>query len=127
MSEHTKVVFIDDEENIRRLVGYNLQLDGFNVLLAEDGKTGLDLVRKEKPRLVLLDIMMPGMDGLEVLSALKNDKTTKDIIVFMLTVKGMMRDVERAFSIGADNYITKPFDPENLGHIIKKKLKKFQP
>lgn len=123
MPKRIPVLVVEDEEPLRKILEYNLRLDGFEVYLAEDGPKGLELAREKKPGLILLDWMMPGMDGLEVLSELKHDKRTEDIPVFMFTAKGMIGDMERAFEIGADDYITKPFDPAQLGNSIKKKLK----
>jgi len=118
------VLVIEDEEHIRRVLEYNLKLDGFEVYLAADGASGLELAREKRPDVILLDWMMPKMDGLKVLSELKYDETTNDIAVFMLTAKGMMGEVGQALYEGADDYITKPFDPMQLGKIIKKKLEK---
>ena len=118
------VLVIEDEEHIRRVLEYNLKLDGFEVYLAADGASGLELAREKRPDVILLDWMMPEMDGLKVLSELKYDETTNDIAVFMLTAKGMMGEVGQALYEGADDYITKPFDPMQLGKIIKKKLEK---
>ncbi|MHC4455628.1 MAG: response regulator [Planctomycetota bacterium] len=122
MDEHNTVLVVDDEEHIRMVVEYNLRLDGFEVYLAEDGPAGLRLAREIVPDVILLDWMMPEMDGLEVLSELKHDERTEHIPVFMLTAKGMASDIERAFELGADDYITKPFDPRKLGETIKKKI-----
>lgn len=124
MSEQISVLVVEDEEHIRKVLEYNLKLDGFEVYLAGDGPTGLELAREKKPQVILLDWLMPEIDGLEVLSKLKHDERTEDIPVFMLTAKGMMLDVGRALYEGADDYITKPFDPVELGKIIKKKLEK---
>lgn len=124
MAEITNILVIEDEEHIRTILKYNLELDGFNVFLAEDGLTGLDAAREDKPDLILLDWMMPGIDGLQVLSELKHDERTKDIPVFMLTAKSMMAEVGRALYEGADDYITKPFDVIDLGQIIKEKFEK---
>jgi len=124
MSKRTKILIIEDEANIRLALEYNLRLDGFEVHLAQDGPTGLKMVEKIKPELVLLDWMMPQMDGLEVLSELKHNDKTEDIVVFMLTAKGTIGDMDRAFAIGADDYITKPFDPKRLGQNIANKLGK---
>lgn len=126
MSERISVLVVEDEEHIRTVLEYNLKLDGFEVYLAEDGPGGLELAREKRPDVILLDWMMPEMDGLEVLSELKDDKTTEDIPVFMLTAKGMTGDVARAFYEGADDYITKPFDPMQLGEIIKGKMEKYE-
>lgn len=124
MSEQISVLVVEDEEHIRTVLEYNLKLDGFEVHLAADGFSGLEVAREIRPDLVLLDWMLPDMDGLKVLSELKNDETTSHIPIFMLTAKGMMSDVGKALYEGADDYITKPFDPMELGEIIKKKLEK---
>jgi two-component system alkaline phosphatase synthesis response regulator PhoP len=121
-----KILVVDDEENIRKLVKYNLILDGFEVVLAVDGKDGLEKAVSEKPDLILLDIMMPEIDGLEVCSRLKKNPDTRDIPIFMLSAKGQMQDLEDAYEIGADNYITKPFDVEKLSEIIMFKLNKMK-
>lgn len=126
MSERISVLVVEDEEHIRKILEYNLRLDGFEVYEAEDGRRGLELARQKKLELILLDWMMPEMNGLEVLSELKHDKRTKHIPVFMLTAKGTIGDVDKAFYIGADDYITKPFEPEQLGGTIKKKLEKYR-
>ena len=124
MGSQTVIVLVDDEEHIREVLEYNLKLDGFEVHAASDGPSGLELARTKEPDLILLDWMLPGMDGLQVLSELKADEKTKDIPVFMLTAKSMMTEVGRALYEGADEYITKPFDPVELGRILKDKLEK---
>lgn len=121
-----KILVVDDEENIRKLVNYNLVLDGFEVIMAIDGKEGLEKAINEKPDLILLDIMMPEIDGLEVCSRLKKNPETRDIPIFMLSAKGQMKDLEDAFDVGADNYITKPFDVDKLSEIILFKLNKMK-
>ena len=124
MSKPISILVVEDEEHIRKILEYNLKLDGFEVHLAENGQMGLELAREKKPDVILLDWMMPEMDGLEVVSQLKQDKTTENIPIFMLTAKGMMVDVGQALCEGADDYITKPFDPMQLGKTIKKKMEK---
>jgi DNA-binding response OmpR family regulator len=124
MDERTKILVIEDEEHIRTVLNYNLKLDGFEVYLAENGIVGLEMAREKRPDLILLDWMMPGPDGLQVLSQLKQDEMTKSIPVFMLTAKSMMAEVGRALYEGADDYITKPFDVIELGQILKEKLEK---
>jgi DNA-binding response OmpR family regulator len=123
-SEVISVLVIEDEPHIRDILEHNLKLDGFEVYAAGDGSTGLELVHEKSPKLILLDWMMPGMDGLEVLSRLKSDNKTEHIPVFMLTAKGSMYDLGQALYKGADDYITKPFDPTELGKIVREKLKK---
>ncbi|HLB74628.1 MAG TPA: response regulator [Sedimentisphaerales bacterium] len=118
------VLVVEDEEHIRTVVEYNLRRQGFDVYTAENGLGGLDLARKVRPDVILLDWMMPEMDGLEVLAELKRDRATSKILVLMLTARGMAGDMERALRLGADDYITKPFDPASLGGIIVEKLEK---
>ena len=126
MSRRIKVLVIDDDKFIRTTLKHYLWLEGFEVYLAKNGRSGLRMARKKQPVLILLDWSMKGMDGLEVLSHLKHDERTERIPVFMLTAKGTMGEIERAFEIGADNYITKPFEPTQLGKTIKMKLQKFR-
>lgn len=116
------ILVIDDDPSWRKLIEYNLYSDGFEVYTAEDGPSGIEAAVKHKPRLILLDIMMPGTDGLEVLSTLKYDSRTSHIPVIMLTAKSSIRDIDRAFGIGADDYITKPFEGKKLGNSIREKL-----
>jgi DNA-binding response OmpR family regulator len=125
MNSRISALVVEDEEHIRRVLEYNLRLDGFEVYQAGDGPRAIELAKELQPDVILLDWMMPDMDGLEVLSKLKQDKTTENIPVFMLTAKGMMADVGRALCEGADDYITKPFDPMQLGKNIRKKLEKY--
>lgn len=124
MSKQITVLVVEDEAHIRRVLEYNLKLDGFEVYLAEDGATGLRLARQKCPDVILLDWLMPEMNGLAVLTELKNDGSMEHIPVFMLTAKGMLNDVTQAFEAGADDYITKPFDPMQLGKTIREKLEK---
>jgi two-component system phosphate regulon response regulator PhoB len=124
MSEQITVLVVEDEVHIRRVLEYNLKLDGFEVYLAEDGATGLRLAKENIPDVILLDWLMPVMNGLAVLTELRKDTSTEHIPVFMLTAKGMLNDVTHAFEMGADDYITKPFDPIQLGKTIREKLEK---
>jgi DNA-binding response OmpR family regulator len=124
MSEHITVLVVEDEAHIRRVLEYNLKLDGFEVYLAEDGATGLKLAREKSPDVILLDWLMPEMNGLQVLKELKNNSNTEHIPIFMLTAKGMLSDVTQAIDMGADDYITKPFNPMQLGKTLREKLEK---
>jgi len=124
MSEQITILVVEDEAHIRRVLEYNLKLDGFEVYLAEDGATGLKLARENSPDVILLDWLMPVMNGLQVLAELKTDSSTEHIPVFMLTAKGMLSDVMQAIEMGADDYITKPFNPIQLGKTIREKLEK---
>ncbi len=121
----TPILIIDDEADFLKLVNYNLRLAGFKVYAATTGRKGLKIARKKQLEVILLDTTMPEMDGLEVLSELKYDQKTANIPVFMLTAKTLMGEIDRAFEIGADDYITKPVDLWRLGEIVKKKLNKL--
>ena len=125
MAKRIPILVIDDDTEFHELVEYNLRLAGFEVAQAMNGPDGLEIARTQKLEVILLDTTMPGMDGLEVLSELKHDSKTEKIPVFMLTGKTMVGDIERAFEVGADDYITKPVKLMELGKIIKAKLKKL--
>jgi DNA-binding response OmpR family regulator len=125
-SNKIPVLVIDDDDSWLKAVEYNLCSEGFEAYTAADGPSGIEAALKHKPRLILLDIMMPEMDGLEVLSTLKHDSRTRRIPVFMLTAKTALGDIDRAFDIGAADYITKPLEGNKLGKTIKKKLKKCE-
>ncbi|MFC1636794.1 PleD family two-component system response regulator [Planctomycetota bacterium] len=124
MSNWIPVLVIEDDEIVQEALKRSLKLYGFKVYQAKDGRTGLKLARAKKPALILLDWMMPGMDGLEVLAELKHNRKTEHIPVIMLTGKGMISDLDQAFDIGADNYIIKPSDLMKLGEIVKDKWEK---
>jgi DNA-binding response OmpR family regulator len=124
MSEQFTILVVEDETHIRRVLEYNLKLDGFEVYLAEDGATGIKLAHEKNPDLILLDWLMPAMNGMQILAELKADSSTEHIPVFMLTAKGMISDVTQALEMGADDYITKPFNPIQLGKTIREKLEK---
>lgn len=126
MSKWIPVVVVDDDELIRKALKRSLQLYGFRVYLAEDGHTGLKLAQEKEPAFILLDWMMPGVDGLEVLAELKHNEQTEHIPVFMLTGRGMIGDLDQAFEIGADGYVTKPADISELGRIIRAKWEKYE-
>ena len=125
MSKWIPVLAIDNDEFIRTALKCSLKLYGFEVYLAKDGLTGLKLAQEKRPTFILLDWMMPEMDGLEVLSELKHDERTEHIPVFMLTDRGLIGDLDQAFEIGADDYITKPSDLTQLGKIVKTKWEKY--
>lgn len=119
MDTKISVLVIEDEEDIRKVLEYRLKSDGFDVYSSADGPTGLKIAEEKTPDAILLDWVMPKMDGLEVLSKLKQDERTRDIIVFMLTAKNMMDDVSTALANGADDYIPKPFEGAELGQRVR--------
>jgi DNA-binding response OmpR family regulator len=109
-----KILVVDDEIHILKIIDYKLRTAGYTVIAATDGLEGLEKARVEQPDLILLDVMMPRMDGFQALEALKRDPTTKAIPVFMLTVKGKEMDRLRGLQMGIAAYITKPFSPNAL-------------
>ncbi|PIU64634.1 MAG: two-component system response regulator [Armatimonadetes bacterium CG07_land_8_20_14_0_80_40_9] len=114
-----KILVADDEKNIAKLVKVNLERAGFEVVVASDGIEALEKVEEEKPDLVVLDIMMPRMDGITVLKKLKEKEETKSIPVVMLTVKAEDEDIFRGWQEGADSYLTKPFNPAEVVIIVQ--------
>ncbi len=110
----TKILIADDEPNILISLEYLMKREGFEVLLARDGDEALAVAQRERPRLVLLDVMMPGRSGFEVCQALRADEALKDILVLMLTAKGRETDLAKGLALGADAYMTKPFGTKAL-------------
>src|SRR6476660_4216998 len=109
MARRKKILIVDDERDLVELVGVNLQRNGYEVISAHDGPGGLELARKQKPDLVILDVMMPGLSGRDVTVALKGDPDTANIPILMLTAKTEETDIIVGLSMGADDYVTKPF------------------
>ncbi|MBN9503086.1 MAG: two-component system response regulator [Armatimonadetes bacterium 55-13] len=115
-----KVLVCDDERHIVRLIQVNLERQGYQVVTAFDGKEGLEKIRSEKPNLVVLDVMMPYMDGFEVLKNLRREPETESLPVIMLTAKAQDKDVFEGYHYGADMYLTKPFNPMELVTFVKR-------
>jgi two-component system alkaline phosphatase synthesis response regulator PhoP len=112
-----KVLIVDDEMHIRTLIEQtleDLEDEGVELLTADNGAEALELIKEEKPNLVFLDVMMPKMNGFDVCNAIKHELGLKDVYVVMLTAKGQEFDKQRGAEVGADIYITKPFDPDEL-------------
>ncbi len=120
-----KILIVEDNEDIRTILKYNLELDGHEISLACNGNEALEMM-DEPPDLILLDIMMPVMDGFSTCKLIKENPVTKNVPIFMLTAKSQITDIEEAFRVGADDYLTKPFDPINLCEKIMKKYRKYQ-
>lgn len=125
MAERITVLLIDDEPDFHVLVSECLDAEEFKVLKALGGPKGIKIAKKKQPDVILLDRTMSGMDGLQVLSDLKYNEKTEKIPVFMLTAKTLVDDIEHAFEVGADDYITKPVELNKLGDLIKYKLSKL--
>jgi len=106
-----KILIIEDEEDIQELLAYNLGQEGYQLAQALTGEDGLKAARSQTPDLILLDLMLPGVDGLEVCKLLKNDPKTGHVPIIMLTAKGEESDIVAGLELGADDYVTKPFSP----------------
>jgi two-component system, OmpR family, response regulator len=117
-----KIFLAEDESDIAGMIKFKLEREGFELLWARDGGEAVEFLKNYLPDLILLDVMMPVMDGFEVLKKIKNDSRLKDVPVIMLTAKGNIWDVDEGFSLGADDYITKPFQPSELVARIMAKL-----
>ncbi|GAB6169979.1 response regulator transcription factor [Clostridium carnis] len=119
-----KILVVDDEEHIVELISYNLESSGYNVIKANNGVNAFQLAREEKPNLILLDLMLPGMDGFDVCKAVRGDSDIKNTPVIMLTAKGEELDKILGLELGADDYITKPFSIRELLARIKAVLRR---
>ena len=117
------VLIADDDRDIVRFVALNLRLEGFDVVVANDGQDALDMALDVGPSLILLDTMMPRMDGYEVCSRLRDERPEARIPVIMLTAKSMEADRSMAYTAGADDWVTKPFDPAVLVSKVKDHLR----
>ena len=126
ISMRQKILIVDDEADILTLLEYNLEKAGFRVISAKDGPEAIEITKREKPGLIILDIMLPSMEGTEVCKILKGMDTTRHIPIIMLTAKGEEVDRIVGFELGADDYITKPFSPRELILRIKAVLKRGQ-
>ena len=118
------ILVVEDEEDIVQLIEYHLKQSGFSVIRAPDGPSGLELARKKRPGLVILDLMLPGMDGKDVCRVLKSNPLTQSIPILMLTAKAEEVDRVIGFELGADDYVTKPFSPRELVLRVKAILRR---
>ena len=112
-----KILIVDDEAHIRMLIEQtleDLEDEGVEFLTAENGEIALDIIQKEKPQLVFLDVMMPKMNGMEVCRRVKKELGMDNVFIVLLTAKGQETDRQKGLDVGADVYMTKPFDPEVL-------------
>jgi DNA-binding response OmpR family regulator len=120
----TRILVIDDEAPIRLLCRVNLEAAGMEVREAEDGVVGLAAAREERPDAILLDVMMPGMDGWQVLEELLEDERTHDIPIVFLTARAELRDQARGLELGGVDYVTKPFNPLDLAPLVEDLLER---
>ncbi len=126
MSDKKTILVVDDEQDLLDLIEYNLQKEGFDVLKAEDGKEGIKVAREPNPNLVLLDIMMPKMDGMEVVERMRSDKDLKHIPIIFLTARGDEKTEVEGLDKGGDDYVTKPISTTKLISRIKAVLRRFE-
>jgi len=126
VSDKQTILVVDDEQDLLDLIEYNLQKEGFDVLKAEDGEEGIEMAREHSPNLVLLDIMMPKMDGLEVVERMRADEQLKHIPIIFLTARGDEKTEVEGLDKGGDDYITKPISTTKLISRIKAVLRRFE-
>ena len=119
MSEPVLVLVADDDDDILLLITTRLRRDGFGVIQARDGDEALDLALEHRPAIAVLDVGMPGLDGLEVVRAIRADDATRGMRVLLLTAKAQESDVRRGFDAGADLYVKKPFSPADLSAKVR--------
>src|SRR3989338_2575245 len=117
-----KILVVEDEPHISKLVKYIMEKNGFEVLQAYVGQEGIEMAKKEKPNLIILDVMMPNMDGFEVARRLSSDGKTKDIPIIMLSSAAQFKDKMKGIDSAAIDYITKPFDKDELVEKVKEHI-----
>ena len=117
-TEGKRILICDDDPAILRVLQVNLEVEGYETLLAHHGEEALEIARREKPDLVILDIMMPRLDGYQTCERMKADDTLKDIPVVFLSAKAQQSDIDKGKSYGVADYLTKPFDPDLLVETI---------
>ncbi|MCA1705924.1 MAG: response regulator [Actinobacteria bacterium] len=118
MQRPNRILVADDDPSILRLLQLNFELEGFEVHTASDGEEALAKARSSSPDIVVLDVMMPGMDGWEVCRRLKEDETMREIPVILLTALGQEKERRRGVEAGAAEYVQKPFDPDELVRVV---------
>ncbi|MDA0977373.1 MAG: response regulator transcription factor [Proteobacteria bacterium] len=119
-----KIVVIEDEPDIVEVVSYNLKREGFNVISVDRGDEGLNVIRNQSPNLIILDLMLPGMDGLSICQQVKSDPIVRDIPIIIISAKGEESDVVIGLELGADDYLSKPFSPRELLARVKAVLRR---
>ena len=125
--EKQTILIIDDEVGLRNLLKFRLASFGYDVLTAEDGYVGIEMAKEKMPHLIILDIMMPYFNGIEVCKKLKSDYKTKEIPIIFLSVLAQKEDLELGRQAGGEFFLTKPYDPEKLNLVIRMALKKEKP
>jgi len=124
--KNIKILLVDDEPDILEIVGYNLSSEGYQVITAENGQEGVKKAKKELPHLIILDVMMPEMDGIEACEIIRKNPDLKNTIITFLTARGEDYSQVAGFDAGADDYITKPIKPKVLVSKVKALLRRFK-
>jgi len=124
--KNTKILLVDDEPDILEIIGYNLSNEGYKVLTANNGKDGVEKAKKERPHLIILDVMMPEMDGIEACEQIRKIPDLNDSIITFLTARGEDYSQVAGFEAGADDYITKPIKPKVLVSKVKALLRRYK-
>ncbi len=119
MDRPTRILVADDDPSILRLLQLNFELEGYEVATASDGEEALAQARASSPDVIVLDVMMPGLDGWEVCRRLKEDEALRDVPVVLLTALGQERERRHGLAMGASEYVQKPFDPDQLVNVVK--------
>ena len=127
MPDSKNILVVEDDSDIRELISFNLKNEGYQVFEANDGEVGIDKARNNNPDLILLDLMLPGIQGLDVCRIIKSDQETKEIPIIMVTALGQEEDIVKGLETGADDYITKPFSIKVLiarvNAVLKRSIK----
>ncbi|HVF12315.1 MAG TPA: response regulator [Actinomycetota bacterium] len=118
----TRILIVDDEPSLLRVLQVNLELEGYETMLAGDGGTAIQRIRSEEPELVLLDVMMPVMDGWEVLSSISESNPRRKPKIIIMTAKAGAHDLVKGLQLGADRYVTKPFEVEDILETVRSLL-----
>jgi two-component system alkaline phosphatase synthesis response regulator PhoP len=125
-----KILFVEDDLSLQKSIGYILEKEGFDVICTQTGEEAIVLAKKQVPDLILLDLVLPGMDGFAVCEILKKDRLTEKIFIIMLTGKGMVGEIVEGLELYADDYITKPFEPKiliaRIYAVMRRKMKALQ-
>jgi DNA-binding response OmpR family regulator len=119
-----KVLVADDDRDVLNLVRFRLERDGLRVLTASDGAEALELARSERPQVCVLDVMMPKLGGLELVKRLREDPATQGVRIILLTARSADGQVDEGFELGADDYVTKPFSPQELRQRVRAQLQR---
>ena len=125
-----KILFVEDDLSLQKSIAYILAEEGFDIICTRTGEKAIELAKKESPDLILLDLMLPGIDGFGVCELLKKDSQTEKIFIIMLTGRGMVDEVVKGLELYADDYITKPFEPKillaRIHAVLRRKMKSIQ-